>query len=221
MGNESVEEYYDRQYRSHDERKVACPHSIHDLAKATRRVNAALGALGVESRGASSKVLDVGSGLGYYTKALTNTGATVTGLDFSSAAVEVARKTFPECNFVRGAWHEDIPEEPQFDLIWTINFSLVNTFDVGFIAERLVKQAMLRLKPGGALVVGWNTDFSGRAIEGYSHWPLPMFKEMREKCGFSAPYSCEAGSHLASWFAVRVAKALKRSIPVFMVRKKQ
>jgi hypothetical protein len=42
--------------------------------------------------------------------------------DFSEAAVELARAKFPECRFSRAAWHEDIGEEPRFDLIWTVNF---------------------------------------------------------------------------------------------------
>jgi SAM-dependent methyltransferase len=220
MAAESVEEFYNRQYRSHKEGRMACAHSLHDLAKAHRRVAGVMREFGIGNCLQGAEALDVGSGLGYYTKALSSIGANVTGIDFSEAAVELARAKFPECRFSRAAWHEDIGEEPRFDLIWTVNFSLVNTFDVNFINERLISEALRRLKPNGCIVIGWNTNFSGRAISNWSHWPLRMLRRMRHDCGLSDPLVPEARTIWLSWLVIRAAYLLKNSIPIFMFRKK-
>ena len=220
MTNESVRDYYNRQYRFHDEKHIACPNALHDLAKAQRRVTRVLRGFGIETW-KNTNVLDVGCGLGYYTKALSATGASVTGLDFSEAAIELARTTFPECHFRQGSWPDDVAAAPQFDLIWMVNFSLMNTFDVGLIKERLVYEAVRRLKPGGYLVVGWNSDFSGRTIGGYSHWPSAMLEQMRESCELSAPFVAEARTRWLSWVMIQAASVAKRSIPIFMVHQKR
>jgi SAM-dependent methyltransferase len=167
-----------------------------------------------------ANVLDVGCGLGYYTKALSATGAFVTGLDFSNSAIEVAKAGFPECKFQQGTWPEDISDEPQFDLIWVVNFSLINTFDVNVIDEKLVQPALKRLKTAGWLVIGWNTDFSGRAIEGYSHWSLDTLKQLQDVCSLSQPIVPERGTICLSGMTVRIAYLLKRSIPIFIGRQK-
>lgn len=220
MAEESVKEFYNRQYRSHLENSIACPHSLHDLTKARRRVTGVFRGFGIQNCGKGGKILDLGSGLGYYTKALTLTGASVTGIDFSEGAIELARSTFPDCHFIHGAWPEDITAEPKFDLIWTINFSLINTFDVDFIKQRLVSEALRRLRTGGYLVIGWNTDFSGRTVQNYSHWPIGMLWKLRQTCGLTAPLVVEARTLMLSWFMIRAAFVLRRSAPIFLVCKK-
>lgn len=220
MVKESVKDFYNRLYRSHHEQRTACPHSLHDLAKAQRRVSGAIRGFGIQNCGPGGRILDIGSGLGYYTKALSLTGASVTGIDFSEAAIEAAKATFSDCQFSHGAWPDDVPEDPKFDLIWTINFSFINTFDVDLIRERLVSQAMLRLKPGGCLVIGWNTDFSGRAVGNWSFWPLEMLRNMRQTCALSAPFVIESRTSALNWFMIRAALVLRRSVPIFMVRRK-
>jgi SAM-dependent methyltransferase len=219
MIRESVKEFYDRVYTLHREQKVTCPNAIHDLDKATRRVVRVASGFGLRDLNGAN-VLDVGCGLGYYTKALSLTGAKVTGLDFSDAAIEAARTTFPECQFSRGSWPDDIAPRAEFDLIWMVNFSLMNTFDVNVIRDQLVREAMLRLKPGGTLVVGWNSDFSGRVVDGYSHWPIGLLGTMSDQCGLSAPLVAEARTLFASWFLIRAARVVRRSIPIFMVNRK-
>lgn len=217
---EDVKTFYNRQYLRHGNREIVCPHAMHDMAKARRRVQGVLRGFAVDVP-PQAQVLDVGSGLGYYTKAIADaTLADVVGLDFSEAAIEAGHSTFPECRFVCGAWPQDIPASPAFDVIWMVNFSLMNTFDIGHIEEHLVDAAMRRLKPGGSLVIGWNTDFSGRTVGGYSHWSLSMLQNMRERCGLSAPLVTEAGGPLASRLLIRVARATRRSIPIFMIRRK-
>jgi SAM-dependent methyltransferase len=220
MTPESVRDYYNRQYRFHDEQQIACPNALHDLEKARRRVASVLRGFGIGTCGRGVEVLDVGCGLGYYTKALSSMGATVTGLDFSETAIELARTTFPECQFRQGSWPDDVAKGPQFDLIWMVNFSLMNTFDVDFINERLLSEALHRLKPNGFLVIGWNSDFSGRTIGGYSHWPIRMLQRMRKPCHLSAPIVPEMRTRWLSWLMIRAAYMSRRSIPFFVVRQK-
>jgi SAM-dependent methyltransferase len=219
MSDESPKEFYNRQYTLHSEYGIKCALAVHDMEKARRRVAGVIRGFGIRCA-EDATILDVGCGLGYYTKALSISGAVVTGLDFSEAAIAVARTTFPECRFSCGAWPEDVAAKPSFDLIWMVNFSLMNTFDVDFIERHLIGEAMARLKPRGILVIGWNTDFSGRTVDGYSHWPLDMLRTMGIRCGLSAPLVTAARTQAASWFLIRVASAIRRSIPIFMVKHK-
>jgi SAM-dependent methyltransferase len=219
MAQESVKEFYNRQYSLHREKRIDCPNALHDLDKANRRVAGVLRGFGITNvRG--GKALDVGSGLGFYTKALALAGADTVGVDFSEVSVEASRASFPDCRFEFGAWPDDIQAAPVYDLIWMVNFSLMNTFDVGFISNVLIEPAMQRLRSGGTLVVGWNSNFSGEVIEGYSHWPLQTIAALRRDCGLSAPLVTEAGNLFASWFLIRAARLIGRSIPIFMVRRK-
>jgi len=217
---EDVRTFYNRQYSRHSTREIVCPHAMHDMAKAMRRVQGVLQGFSVDVS-PQAEVLDVGSGLGFYTRALAVvTLAKVVGLDFSEAAIAASKASFPECKFACGAWPQDLPAGPHFDFIWMVNFSLMNTFDVAYIDEHLIGEAMRRLKPGGSLVIGWNTDFSGRTVGGYSHWSLAMLQVMRRRCGLSAPLVVEAGGPLASKLLIRVAQMARRSIPIFMIRRK-
>jgi SAM-dependent methyltransferase len=217
---ETVEEFYDREYRLHKERKETCSKSLHDLTRASRRVAGAMRGLGIQTPLRGAAVLDVGCGLGYYTKVLAAAGAHALGLDFSEEAIALARTTFPECEFQRGSWPEDVEPKPQFDVIWTVNFSLVNTFDVQFIDQQLVSKALARLKPNGYLIIGWNTDFSGRKIGNYSQWSMQTIRELRQSCGFTAPVVAEIGGPWLSWPAIRAAYLSGRSIPIFMACRK-
>jgi SAM-dependent methyltransferase len=220
MVAESPKEFYDRQYALHREGQMVCPCAVNDLAKARRRVNGIFRAFGIPNSARGGKVLDVGCGLGYYTKALSSSGADVTGLDFSETGIQVARSTFPECQFRHGAWHQDVEEEPGFDMIWAVNFSLLNTFDVEFINERFIAHALQRLRPNGCVVVGWNTNFSGRKIDNYSCWSMGTLAQMRQVCGLSSPRVAEAPTRLQSWAITQVSRILGKSVPIFMILRK-
>lgn len=219
MDHKSVKDFYNQQYELHREHQIRCPNAIHDLDKARRRVAGVIRGFGISNL-QHRNVLDVGCGLGYYTKALSLIEAEVTGLDFSQAAVGVSQATFPECRFIQGVWPDDVAANPRFDLIWMVNFSMMNTFDVTFIYERLIAEAMQRLRPGGTIVVGWNSNFSGRVVDGWSHWHLSMLKEMRDRCGLSLPLVTEARTQRLSWFLIGCARAIGRSIPIFMIKHK-
>jgi SAM-dependent methyltransferase len=220
MTPESARAFYDRQYRSHMEGSILCPNSVHDLAKAERRVKGVLRSLITSAYLPKAEILDVGCGLGYYTKALSSSGASVTGIDVSDMGIRAAQAAFPECQFRCAAWPQDVPNELQFDLIWAVGLSLINTFDVQAINAQFIVKAMEHLKPNGFLVVGWHTDFSGRTVGGWSNWSFKTLTQMREICGLSSPRVPEAGSTWLSWIIIRLGHVLKRSVPVFMSRQK-
>lgn len=217
MEKETVKDFYNRQYSEHIARGSDCPHAVHELDKARDRVRRVSHVLGAAIRG---DILDVGSGLGCYTKALSEYSVCTVGLDFSEAAIDAARKRFAECRFVCGAWPDGVERAPRYDLIWMVNFSLMNTFDVEFIRERLVDEALARLRAGGQLVVGWNTDLSGIARQGYSHWGYDTLANMRRRCQLSEPMVPVPLGRITSGAVLRAGRMFGRSVPIFMLRRK-
>ncbi len=93
---------------------------------------------------AESQVLEIGSGPGHVAARLGNTGAAVTGVDFSSDMVEVAQKSYPEVPFQQ-ADAEQLPfEAGSFDAV-------VANFVVHHLArpEVVFAEVSRVLKPGG------------------------------------------------------------------------
>jgi len=94
--------------------------------------------------GAGKRVLEIGSGPGHVAEALTQAGATVTGIDFSASMVDVARRSYPHIEF-QEADAEELPfEADTFDAV-------VANFVVHHLARpEVVFQEVRRvLKPGG------------------------------------------------------------------------
>src|SRR6187551_739183 len=104
MSDPKTSEFYDQQYGLHRDGKIVCQNSVHDLGKAQRRVKNMLRAFRISNLREGAEVLDVGCGLGYYSSALSATGAKVTGIDLSEVGVKVAQATFPNCEFRCAAW---------------------------------------------------------------------------------------------------------------------
>ena len=221
MSEPKTSEFYDQQYGLHRDGKIVCQNSVHDLDKAQRRVKNMLRAFRISNLREGAEILDVGCGLGYYSSALAAaTGAKVTGIDLSQVGVNLARTAFPNCEFRCAAWPHDIERVPRFDLIWAVDFSVINTFDLQVIRQQFVEEAMVRLKPGGSVVVGWSTDFSGQAKGNWSHWSVATLKEFRTTLGFSAPMVAETTQSWVSYPMIQAGRLMGRSLPIFMVRKK-
>jgi SAM-dependent methyltransferase len=94
--------------------------------------------------GAGRDVLEIGSGPGHIAAALQETGARVTGIDFSASMVEVARRSHPKVRFEE-ANAEQLPfEDDSFDAV-------VSNFVVHHLARPEVVFAEVRrvLRPGG------------------------------------------------------------------------
>lgn len=94
--------------------------------------------------GPGSVVLEIGSGPGHVADALAQAGATVTGVDFSSEMIEVARHRFPAITF-QEANAEQLPFDAEsFDAV-------VSNLVVHHLARPAVvfKEGARVLKPGG------------------------------------------------------------------------
>jgi ubiquinone/menaquinone biosynthesis C-methylase UbiE len=92
-----------------------------------------------------ARVLDVATGAGYVAAAAKKLGAAPVGLDFSGAQVELARKTHPDIEFIKGD-AQGLPFDDQtFDAV-VMGFGMNHLPE----PEKAVYQALRVLKPGGA-----------------------------------------------------------------------
>lgn len=117
-----------------------------------------------------ARVLDIGSGPGCPTASmLADAGMVVTGIDVSSAMVEVARANAPDATFHVRDMRDYRPDDGQkFDAVISI-FSII-TLPTSAIREMAFKMAHW-LEPGGLLVLG-TIDFSGvPKADGYPEDP--------------------------------------------------
>ena len=89
-------------------------------------------------------VLDLGCGPGYVSAAVAERGANPTGLDFSSAMIAIAERSFPKIEFREGD-AQNLPfDDNSFDRV-VASFALLHLAD----PERACAEACRVLKPGG------------------------------------------------------------------------
>jgi demethylmenaquinone methyltransferase / 2-methoxy-6-polyprenyl-1,4-benzoquinol methylase len=98
--------------------------------------------------GPGSRALDVGTGTGDLAIELARRGATVTGLDFAPAMLEVARGKAPDIVFERGDALALRYGDGEFDAV-TVGFGARNFADV----DRGLREMARVTKPGGRVVV--------------------------------------------------------------------
>lgn len=107
---------------------------------------------------AGARVLDLGCGPGLYTNPLTRLGFTCTGVDFSPASINWAKKQAHdaglEINYVRQDVRHYSPEE-SFDFIM-MTFGELNVFSAAD-ARALIANCARWLTPGGKLLVEVHT----------------------------------------------------------------
>ncbi|WP_075996028.1 class I SAM-dependent methyltransferase [Salaquimonas pukyongi] len=96
--------------------------------------------------GPNTEVLDLCCGHGNVTGGLVNKGAKVTGLDFSPAMLEMARKAAPQARFVEGDAMNIGFEAETFDAV-TIGFGMPHVPD----PARVVEEVRRVLRPNGRL----------------------------------------------------------------------
>jgi SAM-dependent methyltransferase len=111
----------------------------------TRVIDDLLDAAGV---GEGSRVLDVASGPGYVAARAAKRGASVVGVDLSSAMVAMASELHPDIEFRRGDVHDLPLEDGAFDAV-VANFLILH---VGR-PELAVGELARVLAPGGALAL--------------------------------------------------------------------
>ncbi|MDP5218744.1 class I SAM-dependent methyltransferase [Ruegeria sp. 2205SS24-7] len=107
-----------------------------------------------------SKVLDVATGAGYVTAAAKSIGAVPIGLDFSSAQVELARKTYPGTEFVQGDAQELPFDDQAFDAV-VMGFGMNHLPE----PEKAAQEAWRVLRPGGAFAFSvWAAPAEGEGF---------------------------------------------------------
>jgi SAM-dependent methyltransferase len=124
--------------------------------------------------GEHPRVLDLGSGDGRISAELAATGAEVTGVDPSEAALARARAAHPELTFVAPAADGSLPfEDSSFDAV-----ALLNVLEHVADTQRLMSEARRVTVPGGwiAIAVPYHGRIQGavRALNGFerAHDPL-------------------------------------------------
>jgi demethylmenaquinone methyltransferase / 2-methoxy-6-polyprenyl-1,4-benzoquinol methylase len=98
--------------------------------------------------GPGSRALDVGTGTGDLAIELARRGATVTGLDFAPAMLDVARGKAPDIEFERGDALALPHGDGEFDAV-TVGFGARNFADL----DRGLREMARVTKPGGRVVV--------------------------------------------------------------------
>jgi ubiquinone/menaquinone biosynthesis C-methylase UbiE len=102
-----------------------------------------------KSGGRAVRVLDLGCGDGRVAAELARTGAHVTGVDLSRAAIERARATHPELEFVVSSADEGLPfADAAFDAVVCLHV-LEHVSDT----QRFISEARRVLAPAGRLSV--------------------------------------------------------------------
>jgi 2-polyprenyl-3-methyl-5-hydroxy-6-metoxy-1,4-benzoquinol methylase len=99
------------------------------------------------------RILDVGCGTGFYTSGLARFGPTI-GLDLSETGIAVARKEFPEIEFLAGNLYDYPFEESSFDVVVA-----QEVFDHVEDQPAFVERVAALLRPGGHLLVSCTNRF--------------------------------------------------------------
>ena len=102
------------------------------------------------------RVLDLGCGNGSLSNYLTEQGYEVIGMEESPSGVEIARRNFPNCQFIQGSIYSP-PQE-----ILNNSFDIVISVEVVehlFYPKELPRLAKKCLKPDGTLIV--TTPYNG------------------------------------------------------------
>ncbi len=146
---ERLREMHDIRGTGHRQFSVAYNEAMYRVA--TARLQSALADAGVDLAG--KRVLDIGSGFGYFVRQYLNWGAShVTGVDITRVSVEELRRAFPQHEFIEAdisAPSVSIPAE--YDVVCAINVIFHIVDDDKF--KRALENMCVRVKPGGHLIL--------------------------------------------------------------------
>jgi SAM-dependent methyltransferase len=108
------------------------------------------------------RLLDVGCGDGFWTALFAEAGLAATGVDFSPAGIEAARRTNPGVEFVVGdAENLPFPDE-SFDVVFCRAISHLSRHQLFTDASARLVAGMARLlRPGGLILISFYTQRDG------------------------------------------------------------
>lgn len=215
----ALKQLYDDIYGATDGSDNQCRVSTGSLAKARTRIREVLKGFGLHSNCGEMRVLDIGCGLGFSSEAFRELGASVTGIDLSSIAIDRAKEKFKSVDFRCTAFPDGLTDRNTFDLIYAVDLPIVGVFATVPIQSEFLQPCLRLLKPGGHIVIGWHTNFSGRLIHGWMHWSFRTIYELRRIFRSSAPLVPQVRFFWSSALACHVCRLLRYSAPVyFLVR---
>jgi 2-polyprenyl-3-methyl-5-hydroxy-6-metoxy-1,4-benzoquinol methylase len=147
-----------------------------------------MGAVGrLDLKTAGAKVVDVGSGTGFYVATWSEMGAQVTGMDLTETAVGELAKAYPDATFVRG----DISDPAVVDQLGAGSADAVSAMDVLFhIVDDAAFQQALRnihavLRPGGYFLYSdLFVHGAARRVQHRVARPLVDIEQAMDRCGF-------------------------------------
>ncbi len=157
------------------------------------------------------RVLDVGSGTGFYVERWLRLGARVTGLDLTNVAVGALARSFPAASFLQADIGAALPPPlaaASFDAVSAMDVLFHIVDDAGY-AQAFRNLATL-LRPGGWLL--WSDNFLRHATERVTHQVSRSLAEstrLVEAAGFEVVrrvpmfvlmnYPADTRSRLARW----------------------
>jgi 2-polyprenyl-3-methyl-5-hydroxy-6-metoxy-1,4-benzoquinol methylase len=134
----------------------------------------------------AARVLDVGSGTGFYIERWRELGVSeITGSDITEVAVTQLRKSFPDNRFFRMNIGEDIApiESDRFDFVTCMDV-MIHIVDDTLYQNALTNMCAL-LEPGGHLIFSdLFLHAPARRFEYIVHRPLEMVEDACRRAGF-------------------------------------
>jgi 2-polyprenyl-3-methyl-5-hydroxy-6-metoxy-1,4-benzoquinol methylase len=102
------------------------------------------------------KILDLGCGNGSLTHTISQHGYNISGIEESASGVELARKSYPDCQFIQASIYDPPDKEHQhvYDVVMA-----VEVIEHLFFPTALLRAARQYLKPGGRLIL--STPYHG------------------------------------------------------------
>ena len=151
---DNTKKTYNKFYKERDFVKfpIADKHFIKSLVKKYKLEN-------------DSKILDIGCGTGKYTNLLTKEGMDVIGVDISSSAIEIAKKSYPKSKFKVGdATNLDFPKN-NFDVILCSGFSAFNEKELSRLTS-FIEYLLTFLKKDGLFIFVKTTSLTDKPSKG-------------------------------------------------------